>query len=387
MKFNRNHKKNFMIGLAICGIGLLGFFGNQRDRVEHLYRDIVNEKTDLYVSSEDGTEELIQVKIPSRELKDSEKEALVQRAYKEIMSYMIGDNPSLQEVTKPLELPYEWNISGICMEVTWDIPKTAPISSTGRIKDITEDMETTIKMSIGLDEVYHAWDIVIGLKAEDQYNIETSIQEYINGQTENQIMLPKELNGKQVSFYRTKRPNVIPYLLPGVVFVLYVFAREHEQKKEQRKERISSLEKAYPEFVMKVNLLYFAGLSMQNIWKKLGAENPHQTHLGKEIDKVNQMITNGIPETAVYWEFGESCGLQGYRRLASVMEQAVQKGSSGVNRLLDDMAREALLEQKHLVKQEGETINTKLLGPMMMLLLVIIVMVMAPVVMSLTLEV
>lgn len=384
LKFDRK-KKLLCVGAAVIGmlIGALAeIYSKENDvSVTKLERLYVAQKIQLYVN-EDGTGEIpVMIRLEAKERSNQEKAELLNQAYREILTAIKGENPSLEQVTTDLNLVYSWNISNEEIQVFWKIPENVPISSSGRVMVPDEQTEVEIQMKLVLDEVDRSWNIHIVLVGREHIpqTLEKYIQEAVNDQKEqDKITLPSAFKGKKLIYSSRQAVPFIHCLLPGAlvgVVLWFYFLRKEQNQKEERKKQ---LKKDYPDFSIKIALLYGAGLSMQSIWEKIMREGTVGGYLKIEIEKTVRKIKSGVPESIAYWEFGEQCDLPEYRRLSGLLEQTVSKGSKGLMRLLDDTARDSLQERKASVKRQGEEINTKLLIPMGILLAVIIVIIMVP---------
>lgn len=384
LKFDRK-KKLLCAGAAVIGmlLGLLTAIYLKEDDVyiTEIERLPVKQKVQLYVNK-DGKEKIpVSVRLEARERSNQEKEELLNQAYSQILDTIKGENSSLERITTDLNLVYSWNISSEEIQVFWAIPSNAPISSSGKITVPDEQTEAEIQMKLVLGDVARSWNIYVVLPGREQVpqTLEEYIQEAANNQKEKDtITLPNVFQGKELIYSTGQETPVINYLLPGIllgaVLGLYFYRKDQNQKEDRRRQ----LEKDYPDFSMKIALLYGAGLSMQSIWEKMMREGTVGGYLKTETEKTVRKIRSGVPESIAYWEFGEQCNLPEYRRLAAILEQTVSKGSKGLVRLLDDTARDSQQERKASIKRQGEEINTKLLIPMAMLLIVIIVIIMAP---------
>jgi len=84
-----------------------------------------------------------------------------------------------------------------------------------------------------------------------------------------------------------------------------------------------------------------------------------------------------MSELRAYGEFGKSCGLRSYRKLAGLMTQYVKNGSGSLRKNLEEMEN-AFEERKAAARKIGEETGTKLLIPLFMMLLIVMVMVSVP---------
>ena len=70
--------------------------------------------------------------------------------------------------------------------------------------------------------------------------------------------------------------------------------------------------------------------------------------------------------------------MNAYRKLASLLEQNLRKGTKGLTALLGTESEQAFEERKASAKRRGEEAGTKLLAPMFFMLAMVLVIVIIP---------
>jgi argininosuccinate lyase len=100
------------------------------------------------------------------------------------------------------------------------------------------------------------------------------------------------------------------------------------------------------------------------------------------MELAEYQMKQGIAEKQAYHNFGKHCGLQAYRKLASLLEQNLEKGTSGLSVRLFEEMRQAFEERKSFAIRKGEEATTKLLLPMFLMLAIVLVICIVPAVMS-----
>ncbi len=93
-------------------------------------------------------------------------------------------------------------------------------------------------------------------------------------------------------------------------------------------------------------------------------------------------LERGIPEGKAYAAFGRRCRQHGYRKLGSLLEQNLKKGTSGLLALLQEETWQAFEERRAFAVKLAQEAGTRLLFPMVLLLLVVLIICVAPAIMS-----
>ena len=166
-----------------------------------------------------------------------------------------------------------------------------------------------------------------------------------------------------------------------------MYKKSDEGLKQESLERDRQMLADYPMVVDQFALFYSVGMTTKGIFLKLckDYERKKEKEKGKkeryvyeEMLKVRKKLEEGIGEIAAYESFAKRCGLQKYRQLVNLLEQAVLKGKSDIGDLLFDERRKSFIERKNHAKELSEEAGTKLLLPMFLMLLVVIVIIMVP---------
>ena len=98
----------------------------------------------------------------------------------------------------------------------------------------------------------------------------------------------------------------------------------------------------------------------------------------EEMVKALAKLKTGIYENTVYKDFGRSCALRQYMKLASLLEQNRRNGLANLHSLLSMESQSAWDERINLARREGEELNTKLLLPLFMMLLIVMMIIIVP---------
>lgn len=179
---------------------------------------------------------------------------------------------------------------------------------------------------------------------------------------------------------KEKRLELFGAGIAAAAVTVYVQKEEKEKKLRNRKKKLF-LE--YPEFVSKLSLLLGSGMAVLTAFRKMDEMNRKQTGEKEkiaytELSKMIYEIDNGVSELRAYQLFGERCGIQPYRRLASLLLSAQQLGNRRLTERLNEEADRVFTERKNAARRLGEEAASKLLFPMMLMLAVIMGIILVP---------
>ena len=142
----------------------------------------------------------------------------------------------------------------------------------------------------------------------------------------------------------------------------------------------------YSDIVSGLCVYLGAGFPVRKAWEQLAKEYEMSLKLpggrkraGYEEIRISVgRMNQGMSELRAYGEFGKSCGLRSYRKLAGLMTQYVKNGSGSLRKNLEEEMENAFEERKAAARKIGEETGTKLLIPLFMMLLIVMVMVSVP---------
>ncbi len=345
---------------------------------------------ELEVKIGDGKEETVEVVIGEREYTKSERDELFQKVEKELEKEMLGENDSLDYVTK--DLNFMEQIEGYPVEISWQWSPYQVVSIDGAIKEEFISQEGTIveikaKMTYLEEEVeymQHAaiYPREIETKLGDKEQLEVALKEAEeSSRTKATFLLPEELDGKELKWYQESdlRGMVLIFLGTSVVVLLgYKKKREAEKKVEENKEQMMQ---DYPEIVNTFVIYIGAGMTVKNAWGKIVGQyqKKEESRVAFEELKTTYIeMKNGVAEVEAYERFGKRCEVKSYRKFSSIIIQNVKMGTKGMSLLLEYEAREAFEERKNRAKILGERAGTKMLMPMFLMLVVVLVILVIP---------
>lgn len=140
----------------------------------------------------------------------------------------------------------------------------------------------------------------------------------------------------------------------------------------------------YPEILSKLTLLLGAGVNLRRAMERIGQDYVNYTR-DREKRKAYEVILEicremdrGISEKQAYERLGERCEMMSYRTLSALLVQHLQKGSRGMERMLEEEAQKAQEMRQQQARVLGEQASAKLLVPMILMLLVVFAILMIP---------
>lgn len=396
------YKKYGKYGICV-GAGILLFLaaelsGMGEQDVENgvLRRNPCGKGDAVYEFYVDGLEEgriEAEITVPERRLTEEEFHKCIPAAMELLCSRMLGENTSLSEVQRDLELVR--NIPEYGISVSWESEQPELISHMGLINTSEipgEGVKVTLKARLSSGTAEENVDIPVTVLPMEKTGKMQFIEELDalvleNGEAD-AVRLPSEFNGNLLVYRKKDHFQNAVLVVLGAAAAGCLYLKEKQDEREEKKKREDRLISDYPDIVSGFLVLTGAGYSIKQAWKKLlldqersGSREKHPAYEEMRI-AVNQMDT-GASEVQAYADFGRRCGLRCYMKFSSLLESCLHTGGKNLRRLLEAEMEEAFRARADLARRKGEEASTKLLLPMFGMLGVIMVMVVAPAFLSL----
>ena len=324
--------------------------------------------------------------------KDEAKEA-INKGLEEILLTLPGENSSLQNITTDLNLTNE--ISDLGLSVRWDFGESELIDILGNVhnENLKENRNIDIEVSLSYETYEESYIIPITvcpkILSDDERLLKGLIDKIANVDKESVqkdgYILPDNYEGKRLIYHYGEafNFNIIPIMGTVIAILLYLQDKEKERRSTEKRKR--ELMKDYPDIVSKLIVFIGAGLSVRQSWESIVIdyeneckENNERRYAYEEMVKALAKLKTGIYENTVYKDFGRSCGLRQYMKLASLLEQNRRNGLANLHSLLSMESQSAWDERINLARREGEELNTKLLLPLFMMLLIVMMIIIVP---------
>lgn len=334
--------------------------------------------------------EELPVVVEERMLREEEVKSLADECEKKLELLMLGQNTSLDVIVTDLFLPDR--VDGYPFDILWKSSDTTLISTGGKLENpqgrVGERICLTAILYYGEYRLEQDFWVEIGEGAIDT-GLRSRLCEALQQQDEadkyeESLSLPKELDGKVISWKRIREENSPLFLLLTLAATVGVYFLKDKDLHEQVQDRKRRLKLDYPTILNKFVLYMGAGMTVRGSFYKIASDG--QKKMPKQIlsPAYEEMVFScnelnaGMSEVLVYERFGNRSGLQEYARLATMLGVNLKKGNAGLLQRLREEADKTMQEDLQFRKKIGEEAETKLLIPMVMMLAIVMVMVMLP---------
>ena len=332
----------------------------------------------------------IEIPVSKRVYSNEEVKEAMKKGMDEILSILPGENTSLQDITTDLNPVSE--LSDLGLGVKWDFGDGDIIDIQGKVDN--ENLGESVDIDIGVTLSYESYEesyviparVVPKPMSADESLIKR-FKDYISAADkksagESGFYLPESFEGKKLVYHLEDGMNFHLIWIMGIIVAILLYLREKNNDRQKLEKKKRELLKDYPDIVSKLIVFIGAGLSVRQSWegivKDYESENKEKRYAYEEMAKSLARLKTGTQENVVYKEFGRSCLLRQYMKLASLLEQNRKSGISTLSTLLGMESQSAWEERLNLAKREGEELNTKLLLPLFMMLLIVMMMIIVP---------
>lgn len=326
-----------------------------------------------------------QLEVEERQLTEAELEGLAERLSEVMEMEIVGENLSLGQVDRDLDLIEE--VEGFPFTITWRSQNPEILSSLGKI-----NRETAYEGEIVLEAVlcYGEWQTIqeypvyiMPSKERDLLEGSVLLSER-NSRKEPYWTLPREWQGEQIVWKEKREDNSVLFwgiALSASCLIFFLFDKDlHSQLEEKKK----LLKEDYPAVLHKIVLYLGAGMTVRGAFVKTahaleqGGKKAQRHPIYNEMLFACREIQTGVSEVVAYERFGKRTGMQEYIRMSTLLTQNLKKGNSTLLARLREEAEKAAQENVNVSRQKGEEAGTKLLAPMILMLAVVMVMIMIP---------
>lgn len=345
-------------------------------------------------SATDSWEGEIVYEVKERLLTEEEKKLLKKQAAEALPEVILGDNQSLAEVNKNLNLVGE--IPGYPFTIYWQSGDYDRIRTDGKVNTANLPSEgEEINLTAVFSYAEESWKQEITVRLipriltpEEQYLAAMQDMIHENGDfyaESHEIYLPEKIGDETVTWEEKKSDSSFLLFILGIFGAALISLSMDRDLKQKGKHRNEEMLRSYLEFVSKIQLYMGAGLTVKNAFLRIGKE--YQTEksrtgrkkfLYEEILISDYEFLNGKPEDIVYQEWGKRCGEMKYRKLSFLLTSHLKQGNDKILSLLSEETDLALEDRKNRARKQGEEAGTKLLLPMMMMLIVVMFLILLP---------
>jgi hypothetical protein len=197
------------------------------------------------------------------------------------------------------------------------------------------------------------------------------------------LSLPDRFEGERIRFavLEDRSKEIALGLIPAVVGLLILNGngQREDKRRQKRREEITA---DYPELIIKMTVLYQAGLSMRGVWERIAADAMGKggkiSPIYEEVCFACNCMAEGLSEPEVYRQFGHRCGTGSCLMLGNLLAGNVRRGTRQLSGLMVQESQRAWELRKHRARRNGEKAGTKMLIPMFMMFAVVLAMVVIP---------
>lgn len=336
-----------------------------------------------------------QVRVEPQKPTAEESKKLLSQVKEEMEDYILGENPSLEEVRTDLRLStslLEGQVTAV-----WELDSYEVLNLDGSIRKepIGEDgklVELTAALSCnGETDLYRGCARILPpiLSPEELWKqeVEAELERLELGSgTTAQKELPGRIQGKELLWKEKRGGTLLMVTVLFLVVLVIVYGMEDRRLKERVMERELQMRCDYAQIVSKLVLLMGAGSTIRCAWELIVQDYQRKREQGQrelryayeEMALACKEMKNGVAEARAYENFGVRCRIPCYLKLSALLEQNLKKGARGLTQLLELEVQEAFEQRKELARRRGEEAATKLLLPMMLLLVVVMLIIIIP---------
>lgn len=385
--------------LLAVGSGVMVLWGTGRwltegEQVTRLSRPAYgsgSQREELIVEWEDeqgntGMDNL-SVDVQERNLTREEKEQIFREVKEKLGQSILGDNQTADHVDRPLVLLER--LEDYPVVISWITSDPACVDWEGNLgEDIPEEGKLVCLMAaIRLqeeEEMYYQYLRVFPPKTESGEQIAQLVEKQNREGKENWLMLPEVWGGRTLTWRRDAESSAGGAAILLLVCPLLLLLRDKQAAEEKKRAERQQMMQDYPEILNKLTLLLSAGVNLRNAMDRIGKDYVNYTRAKGErrayevIVEICGEMDRGISEKAAYERIGERCGALPYRTFSALLVQHLQKGSRGMERMLEEEALKAQEMRLQQARVLGEQASTKLLFPMVLMLLVVFIILLVP---------
>ena len=333
------------------------------------------------------------ITIQEQEYTRQQFEQVIQNSGESLQALVLGENKSLDEVRRKLNLVSEIPNTGI--RVSWELDNYEVMNLQGELRtENLNDNGTLVRLTAILS--YREEKAEVSFYAcvyppllNQSEKLLKKINEEIDRldeetKEEKNLLLPMSVDGIPIIWKHGRNFRAAGLMLLGIILTLFIYVSEQEKKKQQKKIRSMQLALDYPQMVSKFTLYLGAGMTVRKTWYRICEDYEGQKEVKGRREVYEEMIytmheiQGGSSEGECYENFGERCGLPVYKKFSAMLSQNLKKGTKGLTSLLNQESNNAFEERKSFAKQLGEEAGTKMMIPMFLMLAVVLVIIVVP---------
>ena len=347
----------------------------------------------LIASTEDKQME-VNIEVEEQLYREEELDRMYAECLEELKRILPGTNESLMQVRGQINTVSA--IEGYPFSILWESSNYSVLhndGSPGEAKIPSEGVECELTAYLTYKDYNREAKFQICLYppilSEEENRLNEIIASIRQKQEETQydayLQLPTSNNACPISWKEPCNPlgAMLAALLAVAILGIWIGIDNDLAKKYKRRNQLLNLE--YSEFVSKLQLLIGSGMTLRTAFDRMGddykallKEGESNRFVYDELLICLKRIRDGASESEAYDYFGRKCNLLSYKKLMSLLNQNLKKGTSGLLYALSNETKAAFEERKQIARRMGEEAQTKLLFPMIIMLGIVMIIIMVP---------
>lgn len=343
----------------------------------------------------EGAEVPVTIPVEEKQYSKEEADKLFDGLLPELAGRILGKNQSLEAVRSDLNLIRVMEAYGFY--IRWETEDMELVDSFGAVHNegVTQDGKI-MWLKAAITDGIHTRDYQLRIRVlpplltsqqqEAEKLKEVCIRLDGQQQTDDELKLPKTLEGRHLSYYMERGTDYTAVPVLGILLAALIAMRKKVNEQNEKKKRESLLLLDYSEVVSKFMVFTGAGMTIRTAWERIAKGYEESVRKGgmakrpayEEICRTFIQLQSKTPEGLAYAEFGQRCRLQPYVKLAALLEQNRKTGGKTLKSALELEMVSAFEQRKNLAKKLGEEAGTKLLLPLFLMLGVVMVMIVVP---------
>lgn len=338
----------------------------------------------------------LRIPVSARQYADTERG----KAFDDCMDFLsvsiLGGNPSLSEISENLTLPSSVPQYGFNAEWIPSDPRLVDAFGNVKNEDLKEEKELYFKVVLSDPGRVHTADYELPLRvlpkklsAEERLKkdfLNVLKEQDRSGISSENFSLPQEYEGKKLRYREKGGTDSLLFPILGIACAVLFYLRDQLRGKKENESRSRQLLLDYPEIVSKLMVFIGAGMTIRLAWQNIVSD--YETGGGprrfayEEMSRALSQLKTGANEGKVYRDFGRSCGIRQYMKLAGLLDQNRRTGIANIRSILGAETIQAWEERKNLARRMGEEASTRLLAPLFIMLAIVMVMIIFPAMIS-----
>lgn len=382
------------IMLAVAGLLLcyaIKVWLGDKAGVDSIERPAVYEEAQKVSLQVGSSKKQYEIEVAPRAWTREEAEQQLLELTERLETYILGQNPSLDQVCSHLLLP-EY-IEGYPFDIYWESDKEQYIDSLGTVyrEGLQESQIVVLTANITYGE--WSWEYQFGvclqkeeLTQEEQYTRELKqylLEDELSQRNSDVWQLPKVFQGEALQYGETTKEHtvlILAAILAATGIALWI-GQDNDLRAGRRKIQ-EFWEEEYVGFVSSLSLYISAGLNLQTAMSYCARDyecrKPASHLLREALLEFQKDVVNGYGFVAAIERFAGRADQLHYRRLAGILNQGFLNGAKGLPQLLQQEVDKIREEKRRQSKVTGEKISTALIAPMMLQLGIVIALIMIP---------